>query len=62
MLTGGNVADCTAAEPLLKCLPPDALVVIGNKGYDSTAIRDQVRSLGAFPNIPPRKTRKRRVF
>jgi transposase len=62
MLTGGNVADCMAAKPLLKRLPPDTLVVIGDKGYDSSAIRDQVKGLGAFPNIPPRKTRKRRIL
>ena len=32
MLTGGQVPDCIAAEPLLRCLPADALVVIGDKG------------------------------
>ncbi|TFL16075.1 hypothetical protein DR046_21865, partial [Jannaschia formosa] len=47
MLTGGNVADCIAAETLLQRLPPDALVVTGDKGYDSTAVRDQVKALGA---------------
>lgn len=62
MLTGGNVADCIAAGALLRRLPPDALVVIGDKGYDSTAVREQVKGLGAFPNIPPRKNRKRRIF
>ena len=25
-----------------------------DKGYDSNAVRAQVRGLGAFPNIPPR--------
>lgn len=62
MVTDGNVADCTAAEPLLKRLPPDALVVTGDKRYDRTAIRDQVKGLGAFLNIPPRRTRKRHIF
>ncbi|PWJ17030.1 Transposase [Jannaschia seohaensis] len=62
MLTGGNVADCIAAETLLERLPPHALVVLGDKGYDSTALREQVKRLGAFPNIPPRKKRKRRIF
>ena len=33
MLTGGQVLDCLAAEPLLPCLPPDAFIVIGDKGY-----------------------------
>jgi transposase len=62
MLTGGNVADCTAAERLLRRLPPDVLVVVGDKGYDSNAVRDQVKGRGAFPNIPPRRNRKRRIF
>ena len=62
MLTGGQVPDCLAAEPLLRRLPRDALVVIGDKGYDSNAVRDQVKDLGAYPNIPPRKNRRRRLF
>jgi transposase len=62
MLTGGNVADCTAAEALLRRLPADALVVVGDKGYDSNAVRDQVKGLGAFPNIPPKRSRKRRIY
>ena len=32
MLTGEQVPDCIAAEPLLRRLPADALVVIGDKG------------------------------
>ena len=61
MLTGGNVHDCVAAEGLLRRLPADALVVIGDKGYDSNAVRDQVKALGAFPNIPPKKNRLRHL-
>src|SRR6187399_1606308 len=37
MLTGGQVADCTAGELLLEQLPP-ASVLHGDKGYDSDAI------------------------
>ena len=62
MLTGGQVPDCVAAEPLLRRLPADALVVIGDRGYDSNAVRDQLRALGAYPNIPPRKNRRRRLL
>ena len=33
-----------------------------DEGEDSDAVRAQVKGRGAFPNIPPRKTRKRRIF
>ena len=33
MLSGGQVPDCIAAEPLLRRLPEDALVVMGDKAY-----------------------------
>ena len=62
MLTGGQVPDCLAAEALLRRLPPDALVVIGEKGYDSNAVRAQIVSTGAYHNIPPRKNRRRKLF
>ena len=31
------------------------------RAYDGAAIRDRVTGLGAFPDLPPRKTRRRRV-
>lgn len=56
MLTGGNVADCTAAEALLENLPETGLVN-ADKGYDSNAIRRQISERGAFANIPPKANR-----
>jgi transposase len=56
MLADGNLHDCVAAKPLLRRLPTDALVVVGRKGYDGDAVRDQVEALGALPNIPPKST------
>jgi IS5 family transposase len=53
MLTGGNVADCKAGAELLARLPP-CEILHGDKGYDSDAIRRQVESDGAMPNIPPK--------
>ena len=41
MLTGGQVADCTAGELLLEQMP-QASMLHGDKGYDSNAIRRQV--------------------
>ena len=56
MLTGGNVADCTAGAGLADFPPCE--ILHGDKGYDSNAIRRQVESDGAMPNIPPKANRK----
>jgi len=56
-LTGGEAADCQSYETLID-LPenaPDAL--IADKGYDSDAIRDDLRTRGIRPVIPPRSNR-----
>ena len=57
LLTGGNVADCTAGDVLLD-LMPDAEVLHADKGYDSDAIRRKVEARGMLPNIPPKSNRK----
>ena len=57
MLTGGQVADCTAAAALLDRLP-NCDVLHGDKGYDANAIRRQVEERAALPNIPPKTNRK----
>ena len=57
MLTGGNVADCTAGAELLARMPA-CNILHGDKGYDSDAIRRQVEDGGAMPNIPPKANRK----
>ena len=41
MLTGGQVADCTAGAQLLERLPP-CRILHGDKGYDTNAIRHQI--------------------
>jgi transposase len=56
LLTGGQVADCTAGNLLLEQMP-DAPILLGDKGYDSNAIRRQVEGRGALPNIPPKSNR-----
>ena len=55
MLTGGQVADCTAGELLQM---PQASMLHGDKGYDSNAIRRQIEGKGAMPNIPPKANRR----
>ena len=57
MLTGGQVADCTAGAKLLEQLP-DCDFLHADKGYDSNAIRQQVADRGAMANIPPKANRK----
>ena len=57
MLTGGQVADCTAGELLLEQMP-QASILHGDKGYDSNAIRRQIEGKGAMPNIPPKANRR----
>lgn len=57
MLTGGQVADCTAGGELLKQLP-DTRILHADKGYDSDAIRRQVEASGTMPNIPPKANRR----
>jgi transposase len=55
-LTGGQVADCVAAEALLDVMPPVDLLH-GDKGYDSDALRRRIEATGAAPNIPPKSNR-----
>jgi transposase len=57
-LTGGEAADCASYETLIvlpEC-PPKA--VLGDKGYDSEAIRADLKARGIRPVIPPRSNRK----
>ena len=55
VLTGGQIADCTAAAQLLEKMP-QASILHGDKGYDSNAVRRQVEDKGALPKSRPRPT------
>ena len=57
LLTGGNVADCRAADVLLDGLAPRT-IVLADKAYDSNAIRDLIERQGAVPNIPSKANRR----
>lgn len=57
LLTGGQVADCTAADTLLDQMP-SAVILHGDRGYDSDAVRRKIESKGTAPNIPPRVNRR----
>jgi transposase len=56
-LTGGQAADCRAAELLLHLVPPGALV-LADRGCDTNAVRSAVEVRGATPNIPPKSNRR----
>ena len=56
LLTGGQVADCTAASTLLERLPK-CRILHADKGYDSNSIRRSVEAKGTMPNIPPKANR-----
>jgi transposase len=57
-LTEGERHDVTCAELLLEGLQPD--YVIADKGYDSDAVRERIRSAGAKPVIPSRRNHRTR--
>jgi transposase len=50
-ITGGEVHDCKIAPEFFAQLP-DADRMIADKGYDSEALRDQIRARGSIPVIP----------
>ena len=56
ILTGGQAADVTQAEPLMQGYQTDA--VIADKAYDSNAVVDAARRQGAEAVIPSKKNRK----
>jgi transposase len=57
VMTPGNVSDHTAAASLTGGLKDTAAV--GDKGYDSKKLRNQLRSQGCEPCIPARKNTKK---
>ena len=58
-LTGGQVHDACEAEALIEIIPEGA-TLLGDKGYDSNAIREAAAARGVWANIPNRSNRKRR--
>jgi transposase len=58
-LTGGQVHDSQEAEALLEVMP-DGATLLGDKGYDSNAIREAAARKNAWANIPARSNRKQR--
>jgi len=57
-ITRGEVNDCTTAPELIAYLP-DGQIVVGDKGYDSKALRQQIADRGMTSVIPRKKNSKR---
>lgn len=58
-LAGGQVHDSQEVEALLEAMPQRA-TLLGDKGYDSNAIREAAAARNAWANIPSRSNRKQR--
>ena len=57
LLTPGEAHDSTAFTDLMAVHDCDPEVMLGDKGYDSDAIRNEVRARGGTPEIPTKKNR-----
>ncbi len=53
-ITGGQVADCSVAPALILQMP-DAGAIVGDKGYDSARVREQIVAQGSQCVIPRRR-------
>ena len=56
-ITGGEVHDSKAALTLIDMLP-NSDYIIADRGYDSEALREQIRDKNAIPVIPRKKNSK----
>jgi transposase len=55
-LSGGNQADISLAEQLTECLP-EGSTLVGDKGYDSSTLRQTAATKGIKTCIPARSNR-----
>jgi transposase len=58
VLTPGEAHDVTAYDAVMAERDSDPGVLLADKGYDSDAIRQDLRDRGTQPEIPPKKNRK----
>lgn len=57
MLTEGQAHDSTAYHELMEQRDSDPGTLLADKGYDSDAIRQDLRDRGATPEIPTKRNR-----
>ncbi len=58
VLTSGEAHDVTAYPALMEERDSDPAVMLADKGYDSDAVRQDLRDRGAAPEIPTKRSRK----
>lgn len=61
-LTGGQAADCKAYDTLIALPEIEPAALLGDKGYDADAIRDDLRGRGIEAVIPGRSNRKKPII
>ena len=62
VLSEGEAHDATAYDGLMQQRDSDPGAMLADKGYDSDAIRHDLRDSGATPEIPTRSNRKGTAF
>lgn len=60
VLTGGEAHDCPVGAELIGATEP-AELMLGDKGYDSTDLRQRLKDGGTKPVVPNRSNRKKRI-
>ena len=57
-MTAGQEADCSNYDALMEARDSDPAIMLGDKGYDSDPIRQDLRDRGAVPEIPTKQNRR----
>jgi transposase len=61
VITPGQAHDVTAYDPLMAEVDADPEQMLGDKGYDSDVIRQDIRKRGGEPAIPTKANRKEQI-
>lgn len=61
MITPGEAHDVKGYEPLMEEEAPEPKVLLADRGYDTDAIRANLKERGATPVIPTKKNRRVQV-
>jgi transposase len=56
-LTGGEAHDVKGYDALMELFEAQPEKLLGDKGYDANAIRDDLKARGVEPVIPPKSNR-----
>ncbi|MBX9749293.1 MAG: IS5 family transposase [Roseococcus sp.] len=56
-VTAGQEADCSNYDALMEMRDSDPAIMLGDKGYDSDPIRQDLRDRGTVPEIPTKRNR-----